>query len=118
MNVNRDCHQTFVQSHQRWSASARQRTHCAFAHPILTDELLHDLRDCASSQARTPRQVGARNGLAGSDQLEDDIAVDDPRCLTRGELHFSQIDAFYAMPVVPQFIATSIATNAINLSEP
>src|SRR5271155_3635060 len=103
MNVDRDRHQIFVQSHHGWSASSRERTHGAFTYPILAYELFHDLRDCASSKARTPCQVGARYGLASSDQLEDNVPVDDPRRLTRGELHFSQINASYAVPVMPQF---------------
>jgi hypothetical protein len=118
MNVNGDRHHIPVQSHHRWPASSGQRTHCPFAHPVLAYELFHDLRDGASSKAGTPREVGARNGLAGPDQLEDNIPVDDPRCLTRGELHFSQINVLYAVPVMPQFSKTSAVKNAINLTEP
>src|SRR5438045_1565485 len=115
MNIDRDRQQIFVEPHHRWSAASRERTHRAFAHPILVDQLLHDLRNGASSKARTPGQIGTRNRLAGSDQFENDVPVDDPGRLTRSELHFGQIDTFYALPLVPQLIAPSITNNATNL---
>jgi hypothetical protein len=81
---------------------------------MLAYKLLNDLRNGASTQPRTPRQLSARDGLAGPDQLENDIAIDDPRGLARRELQFRQIDMSYSMPVTPQFRLTSATKHAIS----
>ena len=80
---------------------------------MLTYQLLHDLRDGASSQAGTPRQVSAGNGLAGAYQLKDDIPVDDSCGLARREFQFSQINVPYA--VLIRLSAISLEPSPLNM---
>ena len=39
------------------------------------------------------RQVGSRNGLVGSDQVENDTPVNIPRSLARSDLKIREIDS-------------------------
>jgi hypothetical protein len=50
------------------------------------------LRHGAALQARSARQIGARNRLAGPDQFQHNIAIDAPRGFAGGELDIGQVD--------------------------
>ncbi len=63
-----------------------------FAHPVFTNQLLDNLRNGAALQAGAARQVGTGDGLAGADQLENDVAVDAPRGFAGSQLQIAQID--------------------------
>ena len=79
MNVDGDGNQIFIEPDQGWTPAAGRGCDGAFAHPLFADELLDDLRDGAALESGAACEIGARDGLAGADDLQDDIAVDVPR---------------------------------------
>src|SRR5438067_240728 len=50
--------------------------HGAFGDPLFFDQLFDDGGDGAGLEAGGAGEVGARDGLLGTDDLEDDVAID------------------------------------------
>jgi hypothetical protein len=65
----------------------------AFSDPTLFDELLGDHGDGAALQTRVTCEVGARDGLVRSDQIENDASIDIARSLAGSNLKIGQIDS-------------------------
>src|SRR5689334_5953037 len=107
MNIDGNGRHFLVKADKSRPAAARQHPDRALAHPVFADELFDDLRNRASAQAGATREICAGNGLTGPDQLENYVAVDDPRGLARCKLHLGEVNVPNAMPVVLQFRATS-----------
>ena len=81
-----------VQPEEGGTAAPRQPAGGAFQDPVLLDELFDNQRDGAALQTRNAGQVGARDGLAGADEVQHDAPVDVPNHLARGGLNTLQIN--------------------------
>jgi len=58
------------------TAAAGQAAGGAFDDPRLVDQLFDDRRNSAALQAAEAGEIGAGDGLAGANEVEDDAAVD------------------------------------------
>src|SRR6202034_4653069 len=87
MNVDRDGNEILIEADEGGAAAARRRGDGALADPVLANELLDYLRDGTALQAGAAREIGARDGLAGADEFEDDVAIDVSRGFAGGELN-------------------------------
>src|SRR5260370_9138648 len=68
----------------------------AFGDPLFFDQLLDDGGDGAGLQAGGAGEVGAGYGLLGTDDFEDDVAIDVARVFAGGEFDVGEVDALDA----------------------
>jgi hypothetical protein len=92
VDVNGNHHQVVVQLKQGRGASSRRRINGAFANPLLSNQLLNDLRHGASLQSGLARQIGSGDRLVGPDQFQNDVTVYAPRSFARGNLNIRQVN--------------------------
>jgi hypothetical protein len=79
--VGDDNRASIVQAKIGGSSTAREPSHGAVHNPVLLDQLLGDERYGAPLQSRNPSQVGARDRLTSSNEIQKHAAVDIPRDL-------------------------------------
>ena len=82
------------------AAAAREPAHRPFEHPAFGNELLGDQRYGAALQARAAGQVGARDGLAGADQVQDHAPVDVARGLAGGYPKVAEVDLSHRLACI------------------
>ena len=84
VNVEGDDGALFVEVQEGGAPAAGEASSRAFNDPTLADERFDDKGDGAALQAGEPGEVCARERLAGTDEIEDEVSIDLARGLVRG----------------------------------
>jgi hypothetical protein len=79
-------------------AASRRPADGTFSDPAFIDQLIDDGRHGAALQARSSRQVGARQRVVAADEVERDAAIDLARGLTRRHPEIGEIDLAHRFP--------------------
>jgi hypothetical protein len=86
-NINSDdADALLIQMQKARAATSRRAAVGALSNPTFVDQLLGNRRDGAALKSRLARQVGTRNRLTGTNQIEHDAPINIARRFAGGNL--------------------------------
>ena len=98
-DVRHQDHQIVIERKKGRASSARTPHQGSFHHPLLLQQLLHDVGHGAGLEPGRPRKIRSRDRLPRTHNLKNNVPVDVPCNLTRSEFDVGQIASFCRRPV-------------------